>query len=168
MKKFIHDWLIPLLIAFIITILLNHFVFNLVIVPSGSMEDTIQIGDRFYVNKLFDMKDAERGDIIVFESEEIGKTLVKRLIGLPGDEIHIDVDGQVYINGKELYEPYKKECTSREMDFLVPEGKYFFLGDNRPNSQDARFWSNPFISEKDITGKIEFRFFPLNRIGKVE
>lgn len=165
MRKFFHEWLIPLLIAFAITITLNHFVFNLVIVPSGSMLETIQIGDRFYVNKLFNVEDAQRGDILVFESEELDKTLIKRLIGLPGEEVDIDVNGQVYIDGEVLEEPYKKESSNREMSFIVPEGEYFFLGDNRPNSRDARDWDNPFIRADDIDGKAVFRFYPFDNMS---
>jgi signal peptidase I len=147
---------------------LNKFVFILVTVPTGSMETTIMPGDRLYVNKLFDIEDAKRGDILVFRSDELNEKLVKRLIGLPGETVEINEDGQVFINGEKLNEPYAKQAKGEGRTFTVPQGSYFFLGDNRPISVDARYWTNPYIPEDKIIGKATFRFFPLNRIGKLE
>ena len=101
MKYFIKEWVVPVAIALIIVLFLNKFVFILVTVPTGSMEDTIIPGDRLYVNELFDVKDAKRGDILVFKSEELdNKRLVKRLIGLPGEKIEITSDGSVFVDGE--------------------------------------------------------------------
>lgn len=168
MKYFFKEWILPVLIALIIVIFLNKYIFLLVTVPTGSMEDTIMPGDRLYVNELFKIDDAKRGDIVVFMSnEEKGKRLVKRLIGLPGETIDIKQDGSIYIDGEKLDEPYAKECVSEGKVFDVPENSYFFLGDNRPISYDARSWPNPYISKDQIIGKVIFRFYPFNRIGKV-
>ena len=80
MKYFIKEWVVPIAIALVIVLFLNKFVFILVTVPTGSMEDTIIPGDRLYVNELFNVKDAVRGDILVFKSEELdNKRLVKRI-----------------------------------------------------------------------------------------
>ncbi len=169
MKYFIKEWIIPILVALVIVLLLNKFVFILVTVPTGSMEDTIIPGDRLYVNEIFDINKAERGEIIVFRSLELdNKRLVKRLIGLPGDKVEVKEDGSVIVNGEKLYEPYVIGSTGQAKTFNVPEKCYFFLGDNRPISYDARFWNNPYISEDQIIGKVLFRFFPFNRIGNVE
>lgn len=169
MKYFIKEWVMPVLVALIIVLLLNKFIFILVTVPTGSMEDTIIPGDRLYVNEIFDISKAERGDIIVFRSIELdNKRLVKRLIGLPGETIEVKEDGSVIIDGEKLNEPYVVESAGQVKDFKVPENCYFFLGDNRPISYDARFWINPYISRDQIIGKVLFRFFPFNRIGKVE
>lgn len=169
MKYFIKEWIIPILVALVIVLFLNKFVFILVTVPTGSMEDTIIPGDRIFVNEIFDINKAERGDIIVFRSVELeNKRLVKRLIGLPGETIEVKEDGSVIINGEKLNEPYVIASTGEAKTFKVPENCYFFLGDNRPISYDARFWNNPYISENQIIGKAVFRFFPFNRIGKVE
>jgi len=169
MKYFIKEWVVPVAIALIIVLLLNKFVFILVTVPTGSMEDTIMTGDRLYVNELFNIEDAKRGDILVFRSDEIdNKRLVKRLIGLPGETIEVMNDGNVYINGEKLDEPYVVEAIGDAKTFKVPDNSYFFLGDNRPISYDARYWKNPYIDESKIIGKIIFRFFPFNRVGKVE
>ncbi|MEL7647170.1 MAG: signal peptidase I [Sedimentibacter sp.] len=169
MKYFFREWVVPVAIALIIVLFLNKFVFILVTVPTGSMEDTIIPGDRLYVNELFDIKEAKRGDILVFKSEELdNKRLVKRLIGLPGETIEITSDGNVYVNGEKLNEPYAVDWEGDAKTFNVPENSYFFLGDNRPISYDARYWQNPYINESKIIGKVLFRFFPFNRMGKVE
>lgn len=169
MKYFIKEWVVPVVIALVIVLFLNKFVFILVTVPTGSMENTIIPGDRLYVNELFDIKEAKRGDILVFKSDEIGnKRLVKRLIGLPGETVEVKADGNVYINGEKLDEPYVVESEGDAKTFEVPDHSYFFLGDNRPISYDARYWQNPYIDESKIIGKVIFRFFPFNRIGNVE
>lgn len=169
MKYFIKEWVVPIAIALIIVIFLNKFVFILVTVPTGSMEDTIMPGDRLYVNELFKIEDAKRGDILVFKSDELDeKRLVKRLIGLPGENVVVKRDGSVYINGEKLDEPYVTESEYEEKVFNVPENSYLFFGDNRPISYDARYWENPYINESKIIGKVIFRFFPFNRIGIVE
>lgn len=169
MKYFFKEWVVPIAIALVIVIFLNKFVFILVTVPTGSMEDTIMPGDRLYVNELFDIKDAKRGDILVFKSEELDqKRLVKRLIGLPGEKVEVKKDGSVFINGEKLDEPYAVEAEYEDRVFDIPEDSYLFFGDNRPISYDARYWENPYINESKIIGKVLFRFFPLNRIGKVE
>lgn len=170
MKYFIKEWIVPVFVALVIVIFLNKFIFILVTVPTGSMEDTIVPGDRLYVNELFDVKDAKRGDILVFRSDEYElekKRLVKRLIGLPGDKVDVKEDGSVYINGEKLDEPYATETQEQPKSFEVPDKCYLFFGDNRPISFDARFWSNPYVNEDKIIGKVIFRFFPFNRIGKV-
>lgn len=169
MKYFVKEWVIPVLIALVIVLLLNKFIFILVTVPSGSMETTIMPGDRLYINKLFDIKDVKRGDILVFESDElVEKRLVKRVIGLPGETVEVKYDGSVYINGEKLDEPYVTNMEGISKVFTVPENHYLFFGDNRPSSNDARRWNSPYIEESKIIGSVAFRFFPLNRIGKVE
>lgn len=168
MKKFINEWIIPMVVAIVIVLFLNRFIFILVTVPTGSMETTIMPGDRLYVNRLFDINDVKRGDILVFYSDEMDARLVKRLIGLPGETVEINENGEVFINGEKLEEPYAREARGAAQAYEIPEGKYFFLGDNRPISVDARYWSNPYIPEDKIIGNAAFRFFPLNRIGKLE
>lgn len=170
MKNFIKDWVIPSLIALVIALLINRFIFQLVEVPTGSMISTIMPGDRLYVNKIFNVENAKRGDILVFDSEELNKYLVKRLIGLPGDKVEINSAGEVFINGQLLDEPYAIKSTGEQLEqtFEVPEDCYFFLGDNRPQSQDARSWKQPYINKKHIKGEALFRFFPFNKIGKLK
>ena len=99
MKYFIKEWVVPALIALVIVLLLNTFIFQLVTVPTGSMISTIMPGDKLYVNKIFDIDKVKRGDILVFKSHELNKYLVKRLIGLPGETVEIKSNGDVYIDG---------------------------------------------------------------------
>ncbi|EOD01585.1 Signal peptidase I [Caldisalinibacter kiritimatiensis] len=166
-KKIVKEWIYPTIIALVIALLINKFVFFLVVVPTGSMKPTIMPGDRLLITRVYDKEKLNRGDIIVFYSDELEKTLVKRLIGLPKDNIVVKRDGTVYINDKKLEEPYiiRGYCTTGV--FKVPEGKYLFLGDNRPNSFDSRGWENPYISMDKIKGKARFVVFPFDRLGKL-
>lgn len=161
------DWLIPVLIAIIIGLLINRFIFFTVFVPTGSMIPTINVDDKAIVSRIYNIKSMSRGDIIVFYSEELNQTLVKRLIGMPNDEIEIK-NGIVFVNGQELKEDYVKNKDNYNGIFKVPEGKYFFLGDNRPISKDARLWKNPYIDESDIKGEFKFIFYPFKDFGSVK
>lgn len=169
MAYILKEWVMPVAVALLIVLFLNKFIFLLITVPTGSMESTIMPGDRLYVNELFDAEKAQRGDILVFKSDELDeKRLVKRLIGLPGDEVELMADGTVFVNGEMLDEPYVTQAVTNARIFNVPENSYLFFGDNRPISLDARYWQNPYISQDKIIGKVVFRFFPFDRIGKVE
>lgn len=172
-KTFFLDWIIPIGLAIVIALLVKNFLFFQIVVPTTSMYPTIEKQDKFMCRKIYNYDNLDRGDIIVFESDELDDTLVKRLVGLPNDHIEIK-DGVVSINGEVLEENYVKypsdEATNKITDgtFDVPEGKYFFLGDNRANSCDARYWENHYIDESDINGKVMFRTYPFNHFGKVE
>ncbi|SHI65074.1 signal peptidase I [Dethiosulfatibacter aminovorans DSM 17477] len=168
LNYFIKEWIIPIIVALLIVVFLNKFIFILVTVPTGSMETTIMPGDKLYVTKIYNEENFERGDIIVFYSDELEKVLVKRLIGLPGDEVLIDEDGIVHVNGEEIDEPYAKNTSQNPQVFNVTEKSYFFMGDNRPNSLDARAWEQPYIPEDKVMGVALFRFFPFSRVGRIE
>lgn len=168
MKYFVKEWLIPIIVALVIVLLINKFIFILVTVPTGSMKDTIMPNDRLFVTKIFKIEELHREEIIVFESEELGKTLVKRLIGLPGDKVEILTNGDVLINDKKLKESYTRKSTNKHQVFQVPKKHYFFMGDNRAESWDARKWDNPYIHKDTIIGKVVFRFFPFTRVGMVK
>ena len=165
--NFINDWVIPILGALLIAFLINKFVFFNVYVPTGSMIPTINENDKILVTRIYNTDNIKRGDIIVFYSEELGETLIKRAIGLPGD--HIDIkNGVVSVNGESLKEDYVKNNDDFEGSFDVPEGKFFFLGDNRANSNDARLWENHYIDSSEIKGKAQFRFYPFNDMGTLK
>lgn len=165
MKKIIKNWVLPILIAVVIAIGINHFLFFKMNVISGSMSPTIKIGDNIFATRIYNFNRIKRGDILVFYSEEIGATLTKRVIGLPGDEIKINEDGSIIINNKLQKEPYVKNMGGLTGNYKVPEGKYFFLGDNRANSFDSRYWKNTYISRSFIRGKAQITVYPFNRIG---
>jgi len=165
--RFFKEWVIPILSALIIAFLINKFLFFNVYVPTGSMIPTINENDKGLVSVIYNTNNMKRGDIIVFYSQEFSETFIKRLIGLPGDKIEIK-NGIVFINGEQLEENYVKNKDKYNGTFNVPEGKYFFLGDNRPNSKDSRLWKNPYVNSSDIKGKLQFRFYPFKDFGIVK
>lgn len=163
-SNFFKDWIIPIIIAVVLAILINRFLIFRVYIPSSSMAPTLNVNDRLLVTKVYKPENLKRGDIVVFNSKELDEIVIKRLIGLPGDEIRFD-GTSVYVNGKKLDEPYVKNPMEFYGTFKVPEGKYFFLGDNRANSNDARFWKNPYINGDQILGKAQVKIYPFNEIG---
>lgn len=165
-KNFIKEWVIPIGAALIIAFIIHTFIFFQIKVPSLSMYPTIKVGDRIIVTRVYNKSKLKTGDIVVFYSDELKLTLIKRLIGVPGDEVKVNDVGEVYINGKKLDEPYVVNKSNISKDFKVPEGKYLFFGDNREVSDDARLWKNPYIDAKDINGKAQVIVFPFKRFGK--
>lgn len=156
LRRIIREWwdVAAILLAVFI---LFRFVLQVAWVPSGSMETTIPTKCALIGWRLpFIVSDPvpERGDIITFWSDELDKVLVKRAIGLPGDEVSF-ADGYVYINGEILDEPYLPAhgITESEKTFIVPEGHVFFLGDNRTGSLDARFWSDPYVEAAELQAR---------------
>lgn len=139
-------------------------------VPTGSMEPTIEINDRFMMDKLsYRLRDPNRGDIVVFTppkallEQNMKDNLVKRLIGLPGDRVEIK-NGQVSVNGTILTESYTKETTQYDMPMVtVPDHQYLMLGDNRNNSYDSHYWG--FVPRENIIGRAWVRYYPFDRLG---
>ena len=166
--RFIKNWVIPIISAIVVAMLINKFLIFNVYVPSTSMVPTINVGDRIIVNRVYNKDNIKRGDILVFYSDELQETLIKRVIGLPGDTIVIK-DGSLNINGEDIQEDYVKnnDYNNEELVYEVPQGKYFFLGDNRPVSMDSRKWINPYIDEDDIKGKAVLKFYPISDFGSI-
>jgi signal peptidase I len=175
----------------LIVLLLRGFLAEPFRIPSGSMLSTLEIGDFILVNKfaygirppvwnkkIIDIADPERGDVIVFRyPENPSVDYIKRVVGIPGDEIAY-YNKVLYINGKQIkqeplgvYQPgfpnlkrFKEQLNGVEHDILinvmypagdfvvtVPPNSYFVLGDNRDNSRDSRFWG--FVPDKNLVGK---------------
>ncbi|HHX11450.1 MAG TPA: signal peptidase I [Clostridiales bacterium] len=158
--KEILSWIMVLVIAIVIAKLVNQFVLFKVSVPTGSMEDTILIGDKVFTQKVsYWFKDPERGDIVVFPYPDDEDTdYIKRIIGLPGEVIS-GVDGLVYIDGEPIDEPYVKEKLKRDFGpYTVPENHYFMMGDNRNDSNDSRYWDNTFLNRDKIMGKALLKY----------
>ena len=166
-ENFIYEWIIPIISAFIIAFLIHKFVLYKVYIPSESMVPTLNVGDRLFVTRVYNADNLKRGDIVVFYSEELQEDLIKRLIGLPGDKIEIK-DGVVSVNGEVLKEDYVGSQDDFNGEYEVPEGKFLFLGDNRANSKDSRYWINPYIDEDDISGKAQVKVYPFDDIGKLK
>lgn len=163
-KKEILSWVMTFVAAILIVAFAQTFLIINAQVPTGSMVNTIQEGDRiftFRLSYLFD--DPQRGDIIVFRYPDNEKErFTKRVIGLPGERVEIR-DGKVYINDSEtpLDEPYVNGTpTGNFGPYEVPEDCYFMLGDNRNDSLDARYWQNTYLHKDKILGKVIFSYYP--------
>ena len=132
-----------------------------------SMEPQLTAGDIVLTKKV---KDVVPGDVVVFYYDD--KILVKRLIGSPGDWIDIDKDGDVYVNGELLEEPYVAEKALGECDielpYHVPEGRIFVMGDYRSESIDSRYSVVGSINRDQIIGKLVFKIWPLGEMGIVK
>ena len=160
--KEIVEWILILAFAVVAAMLINRYVIIKAEVPTGSMEHTIEVDDcilGFQLAYLFDGPD--RGDVVIFPYPDNPETTyVKRVIGLPGETVEIK-NGYVYIDGTPIEEPYLKEEMRGEYGpYVVPEGSYFMLGDNRNSSQDSRKWKNTYLKEEDIMAKVLFRYSP--------
>lgn len=167
-KKFLKEWVIPFGIEILVVLFLVKFVFFFVIVPTGSMIPTIEEKSFLFATRIHNpQKNLQRGDIVVFDSDEMDKILVKRLIGLPGEHIVLDENGKLFVNNELVEEPYVRRVAKISGDFTVPEGYYLFLGDNRRGSYDARYWEQPYIPEENIRGKAIFTIFPFSKFGKL-
>ncbi len=162
---------IYLLIVLCLMFLVIHYVGQRTKVQGGSMQPTLHDGDNLIVDKLtYRFSEPKRFDIIVFPYEYKDKTYyIKRIIGLPGETVRIDTDGNIYINGEILNEDYGAETIldpGRAVTEITLAGdEYFVLGDNRNNSSDSRDPSVGNIRRSRIIGKAWVRIWPLKDIG---
>ena len=154
-----------LLVTVAVVFVLFRVILQLAWVPSGSMETTIPTRSLLVSLRLpylIGDPELERGDVVTFWSEELNKLLVKRVVGLPGEEISF-AEGDVHIDGQELpelYLPQQGQTRGRDGEvFSVPEGCYFMMGDNRNHSLDSRYWDNKFVHEDEILGKVVLRYY---------
>ncbi len=160
----VFSYLRIVIIAVAAAIVLTTIVIMNARVPTGSMKDTINENDRLIGLRLaYVFGEPQRGDIVIFKYPDDENTkYVKRVIGLPGETVSFE-NGDVYINGELLDEPYLKEPHStnaiKQSEYTVPENSYFMLGDNRNNSKDARWWNNTWVTKDKILAKVVFRYF---------
>ena len=170
-RRVVIEWVVIVVVAVAISVLVRTFVFQTYFIPSGSMEPTLNIGDRIIVSKLsVDFGTIHIGDILVFKAppaEDCGEPvvdLVKRVIGLPGD--HLTSRGNtIYVNGKALDETWTHtEPLGQPIGHVtVPPNNYFMMGDNHSDSCDSRMWGT--VPRSDIIGKAFLRIWPLRRLG---
>ena len=155
------DLFFPILILVVIaSYLFNLFLFQLAFVSGSSMSPTMEHGQLLIINKVQDISEYQRGDVIIFDNN--GTKLIKRLIAFPGETIQI-VDNKIYINGEKIDDYVDVEMQSYgilEEPVTLKSDEYIFLGDNRNNSYDSRE-IGPIKTEK-IVGRIIFRFWPLD------
>lgn len=154
-----------LIFALMVAALMVVFIVQPVKVEGTSMLPRLHDGERIFVNKLiyYGLPKLKRGDIIVFwYPNDPSKSYIKRIVGLPGETVEVR-DGRVYINGRELEEPYlDPELNLSHMNHqpvIVKEHYYFVMGDNRDHSSDSRYWG--LVPEKYIYGTALFRYWPL-------
>jgi signal peptidase I len=173
-KSVFREYAEAIIIAAILALFIRTFIVQAFKIPSGSMKNTLLVGDHLLVNKflygthipftkiiLMKIRDPKRGDIIVFKyPEDESKDFIKRVIGTPGDVVQ-EISKKIYINGKPIPEPYTiyrdDEILPKSMGpkdnfgpIFVPPHKYFMMGDNRDRSHDSRFWG--FVDESKIIG----------------
>ena len=182
-KSATREWVESILIALVLALLIRTLFFEPFKIPSGSMRMTLVEGDRLFVSKwrygakipgtkirLPGTTKPKRGDVIVFKNPiDHKRDFIKRLIALGGETVQIK-EGDIYINGNKVNDPVidatyyynRGEFGSPEHVIQVPEGSYFFLGDNSKDSNDSRYWG--FVEASALVGKAEFIFWPLNRI----
>lgn len=180
-----------LIAVVLVFVLVRPFVVQAFYIPTGSMEPNLQPQDRILVNKfVYRLNPVKRGDIVVFRAPEEAagpgqqRDFVKRVIGLPGDQIGIETGVGVYVNGQLLSDPpgvpapnysWPDNFRTRpgEGSYLVPQGCYFVLGDNRNNSRDSHAWveadgtPHPFVEAARLRGKALAIFWPPSRVGLV-
>lgn len=154
--------------VFIIIMILNTFVFVNAYIPSTSMFPTVNKGDRIMGYRLaYNDRKPSRYDIIIFRfPDDHEKLYIKRVIGLPGDEISL-VGGHIMVNGEASDESFCDPGSDTSpgtmvYPFTVPENSYFVLGDNRNNSEDSRFWKDHFVEDSEIVAKAVLRYWPVS------
>jgi len=169
-KKDVLEIIFYISLVLLFTFLIVTFVAQRTVVDGNSMNPTLQNGDNLIVSKItYKVKDPERFDIIVFPFRESKDTnYIKRIIGLPGETVQIDYNGNIFINQKKLEENYGAEKIKypgiAEEPIKLGEDEYFVLGDNRNDSKDSRFKDVGNIKRSSIIGKAVFRIYPFNKI----
>lgn len=169
--KEIFSTILYILVVLLGTYLLITFVGQRTSVSGSSMEPTLSNNDQLILDKIsYRFSEPQRFDIIVFPFQYAEKTFyVKRIIGLPGETVQIDLQGNIYINGQILNEDYGKETINFVGLAVEPitlgDDEYFVMGDNRNNSSDSRDPSVGNIRRSNIIGKAWVRIWPLNKFG---
>lgn len=184
-KSIVREYAESIIIAILLALVIRTYLVQAFKIPSGSMEDTLAIGDHllvskfiygtkvpFSTNRILKIRDPRSGDVIVFEyPEDPSKDFIKRIVGTPGDVVE-GKNKKVYVNGKLYENPHEihkeKEIIPREMNprdtfgpVTVPAGSYFVMGDNRDRSYDSRFWG--FVSLDKIKGLAFIKYWSWDR-----
>jgi len=165
-SKVFRNTIVILVVVAALSVLISSFFVTVLKVTGESMSPTLESGQIVLASNS---KEFEAGELIAFYYNN--KVLIKRVIGSPGDWINIDSDGNVYVNGVLLEETYltEKSLTPTDITFpyQVPENRYFVLGDHRSVSIDSRSTTVGCVSEEQLIGKVLFRLYPINVVGKL-
>lgn len=181
-RRATYEWIVAIVVAVVVAFVIKTWVAQTFVIPSGSMENTLLIKDRVLVSKLsYRFGDIERGDIIVFDNPECAagvpcqyRQLIKRVVGLPGDQITTNAERRLVVNGEVQDETYLKAQSTTTMRgacdrfaeqevVTVAPGQLLVMGDNRNSSLDGRCFGP--IDETSVIGKAFVRVWPLNRLG---
>ena len=171
MKKFLHglkDWFNDFVKALIFFLLVQTYVAQGFIIEGACMEPALKSHEKIIVNKMiYHVKEPEVGEVVVFTFPyEPNKDFIKRVVGVPGDEVEIK-DGYLYRNGKKMEESFVKEYVFGSYGPLkIPEGKLCVMGDNRNNSHDSRAWG--LLDRRFVKGRADMKFWPVNHIGLIQ
>lgn len=159
------DILETLLLSVVLFFLINA-VSARIRIDGSSMEPNLHHGEFVIVSKVnYKLGEPERGDVVVFDfPRNITQEYIKRIIGLPGDQIIIK-DGQVYVNGEALVEPYLKMEPQYEGEWVVEENELFVLGDNRNNSSDSHNWG--MVPMENVVGEALLVYWPPGSWGLI-
>ena len=171
----IREYAESIAIALVLALIIRAFIVQAFKIPTGSMEPTLIVGDKIFVNKfIYRFKPIERGDIIVFKSpEDKKKDFIKRLIGKPQETLQI-IDGKILINGSPInsgiigknYYYNRGDFGQEGQVITIPQDCYYALGDNSASSRDSRYWG--FVPKKSIIGKAFIIYWPPQRIRLIK
>lgn len=170
----IFDFLQSIVVVLAIMVMIYLFIMSPQEVSGQSMDTTFHNGEFILTNKIeYKFTDPHRGDVVIFKSPRNKEVdFIKRVIALPGETLRLS-NSTYFINGKKLDEPYLQPGTytfggsflPENADYVVPKGKYFVSGDNRPHSSDSREFGP--IAKEDFIGKAIFRYWPFSRMGLI-
>ncbi|HAY66399.1 MAG TPA: signal peptidase I [Acidimicrobiaceae bacterium] len=167
----VREWVLVVVVALLAALVLRATLIQTYYIPSTSMAPTLEVGDRLMVYKLaFSIGDVEKGDLVVFSRpsrlpDSPINDFVKRVVALGGEKVGV-TDGDLYIDGSRVDEPYLESSTVTN-DFEeveVPDGHVFVMGDNRQNSRDSRDFGP--IQEELLVGEVFLRIWPFNNFGR--
>ena len=164
-------WVFEIVVTLVLAAMVGIMLFQTVTMQESSMEPTIAVGDRFFINRVvYKFSSPKRGDLIVFRTNASDDAAlhIRRVIGLPGDTIQISggrilIDGETYKEGKDF--PMISNPGLASSSITLESGEYFVLGDNRNNSEDSRYADIGMVKKRYIAGKIWFTCAPFEKLG---
>ena len=164
-------WVFEIVVTLVLAAMVGIMLFQTVTMQESSMEPTIAVGDRFFINRVvYKFSSPQRGDLIVFRTNASDDAAlhIRRVIGLPGETIQISggrilIDGEAYKEGKDF--PMISNPGLASSSITLESGEYFVLGDNRNNSEDSRYADIGTVSRRYILGKIWFTCSPFEKLG---